>query len=115
MIFVNVRSKISEPQIDLFYNEAVTDGNGLAIAIKFCPDIHPSKFTSYHAIVVDAFKDLFANKSIEELYGMFFGRLMIKGRCVWDIRKIFSKWASEKEFTETITVVLFITYRFYSK
>ena len=98
MIFVNVRSKISEPQIDVFYNEAINDGNRLPIAIKFCPDIHPSEFTSYHAIVVDAFKDLFANKSIEELYGMIFGRLMIKGRCAWDIRKIFNKWASERVY-----------------
>ena len=98
MIFVNVRSKISEPQIDLFYNEAINDRNGLAIAITFCPDIHPSKFTNYHAIVVDAFKDLFANKSIGELYGMFFGRLMIKGRCVRDICKIFSKWANGRDY-----------------
>ena len=63
MIFVNVRSKLSEP--DLCRDEAVNDGNRLAIAIKFCPDIHPSELTNYHAIVVDAFKDLFANKYIE--------------------------------------------------
>ena len=63
MIFVNVRSKLSEP--DLFCDEAVNDGNRLAIAIKFCPDIHPSELTNYHAIVVDAFKDVFANKYIE--------------------------------------------------
>ena len=65
MIFVNVRSKLSEPQVDLFCDEAVNDGNRLAIAIKFCPDVHPSELTDYHAIVVDAFKDLFANKYIE--------------------------------------------------
>ena len=45
---------------------------------------------------------------------MFFGRLMIKDR---DVSGVFLKFLNGqvKEVTETITVVLFITYRFYKK
>ena len=46
---------------------------------------------------------------------MFFGRLMIKDR---DVSGVFLKFLVNrqvKEVTETITVVLFITYRFYKK
>ena len=46
---------------------------------------------------------------------MFFGRLMIKDR---DVSGVFLKFlvnGQVKEVTETITVVLFITYKFYKK
>ena len=40
-IFKEIRDTLSELVIDLFYDERL--GDGIAIAVKFCNDIHPSQ------------------------------------------------------------------------
>ena len=41
MIFKEIRDALSEPVIDLFHDERL--GDGIAVVVKFCNDIHPSE------------------------------------------------------------------------
>ena len=41
MIFKEIRDALSESVIDLFYDERL--GDGIAVVVKFCNDIHPSE------------------------------------------------------------------------
>ena len=69
MISGTVRCPLSEPSIDLFFNES--PGKGIAIAVKFCSDIHPSNSDNYSCIMEQSFKMLFEVDFIDEL-GIYF-------------------------------------------
>ena len=76
MIFGKVRCQLSEPSIDLVLNESL--GDGIAIAVKFFSDIHPSDSDNYSCIMEQSFEMLLNNNFIDELFNIFFGRHMKK-------------------------------------
>ena len=66
------KGQLSEPSIDLFFNESL--GVSIAIAAKFCSDIHPSGSDDYSCITEQSFKMLYEDDFIDELFcNIFFG------------------------------------------
>ena len=64
MIFKKIRDALSEPVIDLFHDDRF--GDGIAVAVKFCNDIHPSESVNYCCIMKEAFKKLFQDDFIQQ-------------------------------------------------
>ena len=60
----------------MFFNESL--GVSIAIAAKFCSDIHPSGSDNYSCIREQSFKMLFEDDFIDELFNIFFGQHMKK-------------------------------------
>ena len=49
LMFGEVRSSLSEPEFDFFYDERLFEDMG--IAVKFCSDINPSESQNYQSII----------------------------------------------------------------
>ena len=76
LMFGEVSSCLSEPEIDLFYDERHFEGMGMSV--KFCSDIHLSESQNFEFIMQQAFKKMFEDRFINEFYSLFFGREMKK-------------------------------------
>ena len=96
IIFKEIRDTLPEPVIDLFHDERL--GDGIAVAVKFCGDIHPSESGNYCCIMKEAFKKLFEDDFIQQISPMFFGRRMTEGKFIWGIAKPFSKRATDRGY-----------------
>ena len=83
------KDALSEPVIDLFHDERV--GDGIAVAVKLCDDKHSSESASYCYIMKEAFKKLFEDDFIQQIFPMFLGRRMKEGKFIWGIPMLFSK------------------------
>ena len=64
MIFKEIRDALSEPVIDLFHDDRL--GDGIAVAVKFCNDLHPSESVNYCCVMKEAFKKLFQDDFIQQ-------------------------------------------------
>ena len=96
MIFKEIRDALSEPVIDLFHDERL--GDGIAVVVKFCNDIHPSESLPNCCIIKEAFKKLFQDDFIQQIFPMFFGRRMKEGKFLSGISKPFSKLATNRGY-----------------
>ena len=96
IIFKEIRDTLPETVIDLFHDERL--GDGIAVAIKFCDDIHPSESGNYCCIMKEAFKKLFEDDFIQKIFPMFFGRRMKEGKFIWGIAKPFSKRETDRGY-----------------
>ena len=95
IIFKEIRDPLSELVTYLFHNKKRL-GDGIAVAIKFCKDIHPSESVNYCCIMKDAFKKLFEDDFIQQIFPISFGQRMKEGKFIWGIPKTFSKWVTER-------------------
>ena len=89
IIFKEIRDNLSEPVIHLFHDKRL--GNGIAIAVKLCNEIHPSESANYCCIMKEAFKKLFEDDFTNRFFLCFFGRRMKERKFIWGIPKPFSK------------------------
>ena len=94
IIFKEIRDALSEPVIDLFHDKRV--GDGIAVAVKFCDDIHPSEPANFCCIMKEAFKKLFEDDFIHQTLPVLFGQRMEEGKFKWRIPKRFRKWATDR-------------------
>ena len=96
LMFGEVRSCLSEPEIDLFYDERHFEGMGMSV--KFCSDIHLSESQNFEFIMQQAFKKMFEDRFISESSGLFFGREIKKNKFRWGIPKYCSKWPTARGY-----------------
>ena len=72
MIFKKIRDALSEAVIDLFHDDRF--GDGIAVAVKFRNDIHPSESVNYCCIMKEAFKKLFQDDFIQQFFLCFLAK-----------------------------------------
>ena len=80
IIFKEIKDALSEPVIDLFHYERV--GDGIAVAVKLCDDKHSSESANCCYIMKEAFKKLFEDDFIQQIFPIFLGRRMKEGKFI---------------------------------
>ena len=108
-MFKEIRDSLSEPVIDLFHDERLDDG--IAEAVKFCYDAHPSETANYCCIMKEAFKKIFEVNFIRKIFRIFLAGEWKKENLYWEFLSFLAN-GQLIEVAGVIKAVLSVTCRF---